>query len=200
MTDSIKTNTQKSNTDTNNEKIKLEEVIKKLDSVGQELIPVPKPLTQEITAKIELIVKELTTLEKEILSKKEYVTEQVNIINKKIDNLIKTKKIKLNAKEREQSEKNIQHYIKLLDGVAKEIKQEMSYFSQFLSDKPPTQIVAPKVAQNNFGTYLQEKVRWANRYAKNIKKNIAISFSRYKFSFEEQLKKLDYMQNYLKSE
>jgi|GEM_PF-1945150 hypothetical protein len=197
---SVNNNNEKETQQTDSsKKINFEELSKKLDKENKKFIKFPE-LTTELKSKIEHVSKELTTLKKETAEKKEVISNQMNLVDKKINQLVKDKKIKINGKERKQSEDNIKHYIMLLKGVIQEIEHELSYFSQFSAKDKPSLVVVHKDAPENFGLYIEEKVKWSKRYTKNIRKSTTVSFSRYKFSFEEQLKKLNYMQNFLSPE
>ena len=181
------------------QKVSMEELTQKLDESNKKMVKLPE-ITNELQSKIEYVIKELELLRKETSEKKSFIEEQMKIVDDKITGLIKEKKIKVNEAERTQSEQNIKHYIRLLDGVTQEIDHELSYFAQFLKQEKPTLVVVPKDAPEDFGVYIEDKAKWSRRYAKNIRKSTTISFSRYKFSFEEQLKKLNYMKNFLNAE
>ena len=143
------------------------------------------------------LVEELEKIKNEVAEKKDYLNKNINIINDQVDTLTKSKIIKINIEEREQSKKNVAHYSTLLDHIDLEVTEHLSFFSNLLSDTPPTDFFISPYESDSFDSFLYFKIKSCNKYIKETRKSITVSFSRYKFSFEEQLKQLELMKNYV---
>ena len=112
-----------------------------------------------------------------------------------------SKKVRIDKAEFERSEKSAHSYTQLLDGIINELSGEIAYYNVFISDDAPPieKIPVPIQAPDKIEDYLELQMNGVKRYLKNVKRDIAISFSRYTFGFDEQLKHLTYVESYIKS-
>jgi hypothetical protein len=159
------------------------------------LFPKELSLPQKVTST--QVAESLLNLRKDVGEKKEFIQSNINLINEKVEELTKSKKVKINEQEREQAKENVSRYSMLLDGIGMEIAQELSFFAGILSEKPLKAFVIPLSFPNSFELYFASRIKGGQRYVKNITKSITVSFSRYRYSFEEQLKRLDVMKHYV---
>jgi hypothetical protein len=157
----------------------------------------PEKLSIHEKATVAQVTESLLNLKKDVDEKKEFIEKNIKAINEKVEMLTKSNKVKINHKEREQAKENVSRYSMILDNIAMEIIQELSFFAGILSETPPKAFVVPISFPNSFIVYLVFRIKGGQRYVKNIVKNITVSFSRYRYSFEEQLKRLDVMQHYI---
>ena len=157
----------------------------------------PEELTLPQKAIVTQVAESLLNLKNDVDEKKDYIEKNIKAINEKVEKLTKSNKVKINHKEREQAKENVSRYSMLLDNIAMEIVQELSFFAGILSETPPKAFVVPISFPNSFIVYLAFRIKGGQRYVKNIIKSITVSFSRYRYSFEEQLKRLDVMKHYI---
>ena len=63
----------------------------------------------------------------------------------------------------------------------------------------PKKIRVLKTASDDGQTHLNTKIKSLKKYVKKVKKDLRISFSKYNFTLESQIKKLEYLENYFKA-
>ena len=142
-------------------------------------------------------LEQLVLLKKELIEKKDAANEISLNIKNKINNLSKNSAVQINQKELVGADKSVKEYLDLLQNVANEVETELTKYSMLLPDKSPEEVTVWKTEPDDFEQYIQGLTKIIKKYAKNVRKDIAISFSRYCFGFEEQLKRISYIEAYL---
>ena len=160
------------------------------------------PITPEFKSKLTHSIQALLQLRQDILAKKDLLTNKRHQIKEKITSLSETKKVRLDKNEFEKTEKSANDFIKLLDSIINELNNEIGYYYIFASDeKPPFEkIVAPINAPDKLEDYLAAQINGIKQYLKNVKRDISVSFSRYSFGCDEQIKHLSFVESYIKSQ
>lgn len=151
--------------------------------------------------RLKKVVEELVTVRLDIFNKKVEIVTKREIIKEKIKFLDESKQVRIDKAEFEKTEKSTQDYIRLLDGIIHELSGEIGYYNVFISDeKPPVdKVVVPLKSPDKIEDYLELQMNGIRRYLKTVKRDITISFSRYTFGFDEQLKHLTFVESYVKS-
>lgn len=182
------------------EKSDVEKKIEEIDPKTQKYLYI-KPVEQNFKVKLKKTIDDLVAIRLDIFNKKVEIVTKQNLIKEKITFLSESKKVRIDKAEIERSEKSAHSYTQLLDGIINELSGEIAYYNVFLSDeKPPVdKIVVPLQAPDKIEDYLELQMNGVKRYLKNVKRDIAISFSRYTFGFDEQLKHLTYVESFIKS-
>ncbi len=178
----------------------VEKKIEELDSKTQKYLYI-KPVPQDFKIKLKKVVEELALMRLDIFNKKVEIITKQKLIKEKITFLSESKKVRIDKAEFERSEKSAQSYTHLLDGIINELSGEIAYYNVFVSDEAPPmdKVVVPLQAPDKIEDYLELQMNGVKRYLKNVKRDIAISFSRYTFGFDEQLKHLTIVEAYIKS-
>lgn len=160
-----------------------------------------KPVDQNFKVKLKKTIDDLVAIRLDIFNKKVEIVNKQNLIKEKIDFLNESKKVRIDKAAIERSEKSALSYTRLLDGIINELSREIAYYNIFLTDEKPPQdkIVAPLQAPDKIEDFLELQLNGVKRHLKHVKRDIAISFSRYTFGFDEQLKHLTYVESFIKS-
>ncbi len=175
---------------------KLKEMVEQLDKEGKQIIPLPF-IPQEIKDKLTFSIGELKKLHDDISGKKEIIVATNQKIQVLAHNLAQSKKVTINEQELAMSSKSSEKYIELLDTILNEVKTEVDYYSQFTQEEHPEFIVVWKEEPPHGILFLMSKVKWIKKYIKTIRKDVHISFSRYSFGFDNQIKKLEQTQAFI---
>lgn len=172
----------------------------KIDPNTQKFIPLT-PISSNLKNQITRALETFLQVRQDFSTKKLDLANKRQLIKEKISSLTETKKVNLDKNEFEKTEKIANDYIKLLDSIINELTNEIGYYYIFISnEKPPFEkIVVPLSAPDSLENYLEIQISGAKRYLKNVKRDISISFSRYSFGCDEQLKHLSFVESYLKS-
>lgn len=177
-----------------------EQKIEEIDPKTQKYLYI-KPVTQDFKVRLKKIIEDLVSMRLDIFNKKVEIITKHELIREKITFLDASKKVRIDKAEFERSEKSAQNYTQLLDGIINELSGEIAYYNVFVSDDAPPidKIPVPLQAPDKIEDYLALQMNGVKRYLKNVKRDIAISFSRYSFGFDEQLKHLVLVESYIKS-
>lgn len=159
------------------------------------------PVDQAMKERLKKVVEELVVVRLDIFNKKVEIVTKRELIKEKIKFLNESKQIRIDKTEFEKTEKSAQDYIRLLDGIIHELSGEIGYYNVFASDeKPPVdKVVVPLKSPDKIEDYLELQMNGIRRYLKTVKRDINISFSRYTFGFDEQLKHLSFVESYVKA-
>lgn len=142
-------------------------------------------------------LEQLVQLKKELIEKKDAASEISLNIKSKINNLSKNSAIQINQREIADADKSVKDYLDLLQNLANEVDGELTKNSMLLPDKCPDEVTVWKTEPDDFDQYMQGLTKIIKKYSKNVRKDIAISFSRFCFGFQEQLKRINYIEAYL---
>ncbi len=140
----------------------------------------------------------LSELKNEVLQKRDEAMRQSKFIKDKVESLVTSGKVQIHQDEYKKSEESVIQYAGLLDNIVHEIESEINYFSLFISEELPGQVVAWATEPDDFAFYIREKVRFIKKYAKSIRKDLNISFSRYNFGFQAQIKRILQVEAYVR--
>lgn len=150
-----------------------------------------------VLASFKASLEQLVQLKKELIEKKDAASEISLNIKSKINNLSKNSAIQINQREIADADKSVKDYLDLLQNLANEVDGELTKYSMLLPDKCPDEVTVWKTEPDDFDQYIQGLTKIIKKYSKNVRKDIAISFSRFCFGFQEQLKRINYIEAYL---
>lgn len=151
-------------------------------------------LSEGLKNEILQIVDSLMKLRNLIVEKGQEVLTKNSSIKEKIEKLTAHGDVKINQQEYKKSEISVLHYMHLLKNISLETDKEMAYFAQFLKEDHPKLIIAKTTESDNFEKLVQSKISLAKRYVKTISKDVQVSYSRYCYGFDAQLKRIIYIE------
>jgi hypothetical protein len=174
-----------------------EKFLESLTKANKKIIPV-KPLSMSDVALVEEVLVCLVELKGEVLQKRDESVRQSQFIKDKVSTLVVSGKVQIHQDEYKKSEESVLQYAGLLDNIVTEIDSEISYFSLFIAKEMPGSVVAWMSEPDDFIVYIKEKVKFIKKYVKSIRKDLNISFSRYNFGFQAQIKRILQVEAYVK--
>ncbi len=172
------------------------EMVKQLAEIGKKII-IAAPLQMQQRAKVDEALALLEELKKEVIAKKEEALGKSAVIKARVDDLVTSGKVQINRDEYAKSEESVQQYAGLLDNIVTEISNEEARLTEFLNPAIEFTVVA-FYESDDFVACVEEKVNIVRKYVRNIKKDLNVSFSRYSFGFEAQMKRILHVESYIR--
>jgi hypothetical protein len=151
----------------------------------------------KVKGDVEWVAKELLKLREEVVEKKKTFLEQQHQLNKKIEDLSKTGKLKIDTTEQKKTQDGFKQYENLLDDMIAETEKELSFCASLLAPEPPKTVKVLKTDFDDAEKFLSAKIRELKKFVKSVSKNLRVSYSRYNFGLESQLRRLEYLEVYM---
>lgn len=145
-------------------------------------------------ARLQYAIDLLITLKDEVLEKKRGALEKKECIKDKISHLKESGKVNIDEEEFRKTETSVAEFVGLLDKMIDEINRDVIFYQSLLSDNPPSHVFAYKDESDDFGDQLENRISSIKKYAKNAKRDLAISYSRYCFGFDAQIRQISYVE------
>ena len=178
---------------------KFAELVQQLAQVGRKPLSVAS-LNKGQQEKIVEILELLETLKREVSAKKEEALEKSALIKAKVHGLVSSGKVQIHHDEYMKSDESVQQYAVLLNNIIAEIQNEEGTFVKMLSGDLSRYVLVYLYESNDFGRYVEDKVGFVRKYVKNIRKDLNVSYSRYSFGFEAQLKRILHVEHFIRYE
>ena len=156
-------------------------------------------LSPECRLQLKKATKELELFEKEVEEKREQFSNQSKMRNEQLSKLEKMGALKIDQSNFQRSEIAFKEYEKLLDDILLEIKKELDFCSELSSEGSSKTVRVAKESTLNAKDYVNEKIKQLKKYIKKVQKDLRISFSKYNYGLESQLKELSYVEAYFKA-
>lgn len=163
---------------------------------NKKVIPVVALGTHQVL--VNEILQSLSHLGDEVLLKRDEAVKQSQAIKAKVGLLVESGKVHINQDEYHKSEESVIQYAGLLENIVNEITGEIAFFGLFVSDKAPRHVVVWNEDPDDFIEFIKAKVRFIKKYVKSIRKDLNISFSRYNFGFQAQIKRILQVEAYIR--
>lgn len=168
-----------------------------LVAMNKKIIAV-KPLETAEGLLVKEVIHCLSDLKSEVLQKRDEALRQSLFIKEKVNLLVNSGKVQIQQDEYRKSEESVNQYAGLLDNIVAEIDSEVNFFQLFLSESLPAQVVAWASEPDDFFAYVKEKTKFIKKYVKSIRKDLNVSFSRYNFGFQAQIKRILHVEAYIR--
>ena len=152
------------------------------------------PISQELEQNFSEIIELITQLELELNEKQQSAREKSAMINARVEKLVQSGKVQVDQKEYAQSAQSVEHYAGLLKKIATETSREKEFFTRIREAAKPLYLVVWHHAPSDLPAYIREKIKAQKKYMKSVKKDLAVSFSRYNYSFEAQARHIAYVE------
>ncbi len=157
------------------------------------------PLPNEVKKQLISSVALLTELRQEIENKKAGALEKRAIIKAKIDALRASEKVNIDDAEFKKSEESVEHFVQLLDKMIQEVASDEKFYASLTQDTPPATMTAFKFDSDDFLQLISSRIVSIKKYVKNAKRDLSISYSRYCFGFDAQIRQINYVEHVLNS-
>lgn len=148
--------------------------------------------------KFQEAVDALIALKEEIVEKKQGALDKKDFIKSKINDLKISGKVNIDDQEFGKSESSVHEFVRLLDTMVTEVERDITYYLSLLSDTPPAQIFAFKFESDLYEDHIKNKTQSIKKYVKTAKRDLSISYSRYCFGFDAQIRQITYVEQVLK--
>jgi len=160
-------------------------------------IPVT-PLSGDLSQKLSEAVGLLASLKEEINAKVNGAIEKKVLIKHKIEHLKETGKVNIDDAHFKRFDESIAEYVQLLVHMTHEVDRDLGYYASFLSENHLATVSVFKRDSDSFADYIVERIKAIKKNVKNAKQELAVSYSRYCFRFDAQIRQLDYVEQVIK--
>ena len=172
-----------------------QEFFKKVEEKNGKILPFD-PLPRNEAAQLEQALLELEVLRNQLLEKITASQAHNDTIKGRVEALVEAKKIQINNDHYTHFDQSITTYISLLGNISQELEAELKLFVPYTLPTPPPVIMVHKDDTDDVRQYIQQKIRWIKRHVKTINKDLTVSYSRYSFGFDSQMKQLDMIESH----
>lgn len=158
-----------------------------------------KGLSPELKIKFDRIIKDLENLRNEVLSTEEKFVEKTNVLQRKLQEMEGSGKIKMDKELSSKHNARVQYYRKFLATLLSEIDVDLNFCKPLVSDNPPKTLTVFDWYPESVDEILQQRLRSIKSMLKKMQKDLRVSFSKYDFNFGSQIKDLEWLDLYLKN-
>jgi hypothetical protein len=148
-----------------------------------------------VRQQLDEIVALINSLKDEIQLKRGGALEKKALMQEKLAALKQSGKFKINEGEFERFYHGVDEYIKLLDNMLQEVDRDLAFYQSYASTTPPEYITVERTAPDSLEEILQLRFKMVRKNVKNAKHDLAISYSRYCFGFESQMRQILYVES-----
>jgi hypothetical protein len=172
-----------------------------IDPTKQKIIYLSS-INEDLKSRLKESIYMVFLLKEDVELRKKTMIEKVEALKNKVFALSEKYKIKLDPADHEDAEKSIAQYTELLDGVIKELEREMIHSYVFMNEgeNKIEKLVVPIDAPDALDIHIENRIKWTKKFAKDLHKNLSVSYSRYIFGFEEQGRKIMVLESYLRNQ
>lgn len=154
-------------------------------------------LTDELTHRFNDAAGLLITLDAEVIEKQHQALEKNDYIKQIVQKLMTDGYIQVNEQEFKRSEESVQKYVDLLNDVRNEINQEMQRIALMQTAEEGKEFAVWKTAPDEYPVYVEQRIKQLKHYIKSVRRDLNISYSRYCFGFESQMRRIESIQRYI---
>ncbi|MBS1987823.1 hypothetical protein JST56_02410 [Candidatus Dependentiae bacterium] len=154
-------------------------------------------LSDELTHRFNDAAGLLITLDAEVISKQNQALEKNDYIKQIVQQLMHDGYIQVNEQEFKRSEESVQKYVDLLNDVRNEINQEMQRIALMQTAEEGKEFAVWKTAPDEYPVYVEQRIKQLKHYIKSVRRDLNISYSRYCFGFESQMRRIESIQRYI---
>ncbi len=139
-------------------------------------------------------VEQLKRLKSDVAIKKEHTMMLGMKIRDKVRSLVDTGSIKIDEDEFNRSDVSVHQYAKVLDDITAEIDRDINLYESVLQKNNGETFSVIGSQEKDFPAFIVERTRFVKKYVKDVSKDLAISFSRFCFGFQSQMKRVEYVE------
>ncbi|MGD1997664.1 MAG: hypothetical protein PVJ92_01980 [Candidatus Dependentiae bacterium] len=172
-------------------------MLEELDKAGRKLVLFAPPMADATSATLDKTLSQLNVLSQKITGIKQEINAQHEEIRDRVTAVDKSELITVNI-DVQRAEDSVKKYSDLLDRLLEEIGHEVRNLTNHRSLEKQTYLQAWKHEPSEFNAYINHKVGMVRKQSKRIERDLDVSYSRYKFSFENHRKQLTHVEALLK--
>ncbi|MBM3893482.1 hypothetical protein FJ365_03740 [Candidatus Dependentiae bacterium] len=155
------------------------------------------PLQGELKIQLARAVALLQDLKQEIEGKKSGALAKRQLIREKVTALCDSGKVNVDQSEFDKSDVSVHEFVGLLDRMVEEVDADYQFYKQLVSDTPPPKMLVFKVEHGTFEEVVKQRIEMIKRYVKTAKRDLAVSYSRYCYGFEAQIRQILFVEQVL---
>lgn len=154
-------------------------------------------LSEDLLKRFQQAILLLKDLEKDVEGKQQQALEKNEHIKQTVQQLMQAGFIQVNEQEFKRSEESVQEYVRLLNDVKDEINEEMLRVTMMEQAEPGKEFAVWKSASDSYEEYVESRIKQIKHYVKSVKRDLNISYSRYCFGFDAQMRRIESIQRFV---
>ncbi len=174
----------------------IQEVIQQLAAQGRKLIQFTPPLSNYAQKSLHEAKTKLEALNARIIEIQKEVSQQNETIKERVQPLKDSNMLNIQA-DFGSADESIQQYSTLLAQIVQEVNKEHAIVSDYEKLEKETLLPVSMSEADFFDGYIKNKVNKIKKQAKKIEKDLHVSFSRYQFSFENHMKRIQNLEAFV---
>ena len=115
-------------------------------------------------------------------------------IKKRLESLETAGVIQIDHEQSKHFEQSIKTYLGLLYNITQELTEEIEFFKPFFATPRPATIQIPEQSNFDAADFVKVSAEAMRRHAKTVNKGMVVSYSRYGYSLDSQLKQLSILE------
>jgi hypothetical protein len=159
-------------------------------------------VSEELKQQGKMVLTELLMLVDELRYKKTEVSEQLKIMKETLTTIAATGGITFDAAQFKKNEAQVAEYVQMLSTVMDQVSSELYILTFFIAPEMLDQKSdvfkhiheASLETAKDHANIITNKIPMLKQFAKRIKRDVAVSHSRYTHSFDVQIQQLDSIQ------
>lgn len=155
------------------------------------------PLQGELKLQLARAVESLQDLKQEIERKKGGALEKRQLIREKVTALCDSGKVNVDQSEFDKSDVSVHEFVGLLERMIEEVDADYQFYKLLVSEAPPATMLVFKVEHGTFEEVVAQRIEMIKRYVKTAKRDLAVSYSRYCYGFEAQIRQILFVEQVL---
>jgi len=174
----------------------IQEIIQQLAAQGRKLIQFTPPLSDFAKKTLTDAKNKLESLNSRIVEIQQEVSAQNETIKDRVKPLKESGMLNIQA-DFGSADESIQQYSSLLAQIVQEINKEHAIISDYEKIEKETLIPVSLSEPDSFDGYIKNKTNNIKKQARKIEKDLHVSFSRYQFSFENHIKRIQNLETFV---
>ena len=166
-----------------------QEMLEALHKAGRRLIRFSAPLHTDIAQLLDKTLDQLDALSAKITDIRTQIVAQHEEISGRVATVDASELVSVNI-DVERAKESVNKYCGLLDRLLEEIGHEVANLKRHRALEQDTYVQAWQHEPAEFNAYMRHKVGVVRKQTKRIERDLDVSYSRYKFSFENHRKQL----------
>ena len=170
-----------------------QEMLEALHKAGRRLIRFSAPMLPETTQLLDRTLEQLEGLSAKITEIRTEIVAQHEEISGRVATVDASELVSVNI-DVERAKESVNKYCGLLDRLLEEIGHEVTNLKRHRALEQDTYLQASQHEPAEFNAYMRHKVGVMRKQTKRIERDLDVSYSRYKFSFENHRKQLKHVE------
>lgn len=151
-------------------------------------------VSDQAIADLHIAISKLAAVKQDLEHRMVETVTKNESIKKRLEALEASGVIQIDHEQSKQFEQSIKTYLGLLYNITLELNEEINFFNPFFAQPRPAMVQVPEVITVDAQAFVRMSAEGMRRHAKTVSKGMLVSYSRYGFSLDSQIKQLNILE------